>query len=473
MASNPNQLSPNWRLRPNERRSTLIFIDLILSILALGVSLYFWSQGPEWYNFSWKFLQERVPFWFYLLPLIWMILLIESYNPRYVNSRINSFREVSIAAAAAVIGYLVLFFVSDTSLPRRGVAIFIACAYVFTLLWRFLYIKIFTTPQFSRRVLIVGAGRAGNEMARIAKGMWPPPFYLVGLIDDDPNKLNTEVYGFPVIGNSEQLFDIITENRITDLIFAISGETNPKLFGALLEAEEKGIEVTSMPVVYEDLLGRLPIYLLQPDWVLRSFVDQVHIGGFYELSKRLLDLTGGLVGSLILAFFFPFIGLLILLDSGFPIFYTQNRLGKNGRVYKMIKFRTMRTDAEKDGKPRPASENDDRATRVGRILRKTHLDELPQFINILRGDMSLVGPRSERPELVEELQKQIPFYRARLFARPGLTGWAQVNYGYASDVDSNSIKLEYDLYYIKHRNMLLDINIMFRTIGTVVGFRGR
>ncbi|MHB8819409.1 MAG: sugar transferase, partial [Bellilinea sp.] len=252
-----------------------------------------------------------------------------------------------------------------------------------------------------------------------------------------------------------------------------SGEMSPDTFEKVLEAEERGVEVTTMPVVYEELLGRVPIFLLRSDWVLRSFVDQSHVGGFQELSKRLVDIIGGLIGVLIFCLSFPVIGTMIFLTSGAPIFYTQTRLGRNGRPYSIIKYRSMRRDAEKDGIARSADENDERATFVGRILRKTHLDELPQFINILVGDMSLVGPRAERPEIVLELQQHIPFYRARLFVKPGLSGWAQVNFGYANDYETNAIKLEYDLYYIKHRNILLDLNIMIRTVGTVIGFKGR
>jgi lipopolysaccharide/colanic/teichoic acid biosynthesis glycosyltransferase len=148
-------------------------------------------------------------------------------------------------------------------------------------------------------------------------------------------------------------------------------------------------------------------------------------------------------------------------------------LGKNGKEYKIIKFRTMHLDAEKDGKPIPASDNDKRITRIGKFLRKSHIDEIPQFLNILKGDMSLVGPRPERPLIVEELQKEVPFYRARLLVKPGLAGWAQINYGYASQVEENAIKLEYDLYYIKHRNIILDISILFQTVSSVVGLRGR
>ncbi len=153
--------------------------------------------------------------------------------------------------------------------------------------------------------------------------------------------------------------------------------------------------------------------------------------------------------------------------------FSQDRLGMNGQTYRITKFRTMRQDAEKDGKARMATENDDRVTKVGRFLRKSHLDELPQFFSVLIGTMSLVGPRAERPELVNTLQEQIPFYRARLFVKPGITGWAQVNYGYASNIEQTITKLEYDLYYIKHRSLVLDLMIIFRTVGAVFGLKGQ
>jgi lipopolysaccharide/colanic/teichoic acid biosynthesis glycosyltransferase len=202
-------------------------------------------------------------------------------------------------------------------------------------------------------------------------------------------------------------------------------------------------------------------------------VDQARVGGFFELSKRLVDVAGGLVGVVLMLAILPLIALAIFLDSGRPIFYFQTRSGRGGGLYRIIKFRTMRQDAEADGQPQWAKENDERATRVGRFLRRTHLDELPQFINVLRGEMSLVGPRAERPELVALFQKDVPFYRARLLVKPGITGWAQINYGYAVTVEDTAIKLEYDLYYIKRRNILLDFVIVLRTAGVVIGFRGR
>jgi lipopolysaccharide/colanic/teichoic acid biosynthesis glycosyltransferase len=228
-----------------------------------------------------------------------------------------------------------------------------------------------------------------------------------------------------------------------------------------------------MPTAYEELLGRIPIRYLEADWILRSFVDQMQVNVYFEITKRAIDILGSLVGLLILMIFIPFIAIAILIDSGFPIFYTQIRMGKGGNLYRIYKFRTMTKDAEPDGQPKWAEENDSRATRTGLFLRKTHLDELPQFINVLRGEMSLVGPRAERPELVEWFQQHVPFYRARLLVKPGITGWAQVNQSYAATINETIEKLEYDLYYIKRRNIILDLNVLLRTPTMVLGFRGR
>ena len=260
---------------------------------------------------------------------------------------------------------------------------------------------------------------------------------------------------------------------ITEIVIAVSGEMNGKTFQTILDAQERGVEVVPMPTLYEELLGRVPIHHLESDWLLRSFVDQVQAGGFFEAGKRLIDILGGLVGLLICMIIFPVAAILILLESGRPVLYRQVRSGKGGRPYMMYKFRTMRQDAEKDGKVQLTRKQDERITRIGNFLRRTHIDELPQFLNVLRGEMSLVGPRSERPEWIAEFQKQIPFYRARLLVKPGITGWAQVNYSYYATVEEMAIKLEFDLYYIKHRNLLMDMLILLRTFTQVIAFRGR
>lgn len=460
-------------MRATDRRVLLFIGDVLVTLLALLIALYFWAQGDAWLKFSWKFLDERVPNWFALLPVIWLILLIELYDIRRANNRRETLGGIALAAGIGTVVYLVFFFVAKDPLPRRGVAGFVLAVSLLTLGWRLLYIKIFTAPQFMRRVLIVGAGRAGTTLVQHIRSIWPAPFFIVGFIDDDPGKIGQDVEEVRVVGGGEDLLHIVEREYISDLIFAISGEMNSTTFNAMLEARERGIEVSTFSSVYEEQLGRVPISLLESDWILRSFVDQAHANTFYDMAKRLIDILGGLIGSLGMLLVLPFVALATIIDSGFPIFYTQERLGMYGKPYKIIKFRTMIQDAEKDGLAKPARENDDRVTNVGNFLRRSHLDELPQFLNILNGDMSLVGPRSERPELIEKYQETIPFYRARLFVKPGLTGWAQVNYGYAWNVATNTIKQEYDLYYIKHRNLLLDLLILLRTASTVVGLKGR
>ncbi|NMB53159.1 MAG: sugar transferase [Leptolinea sp.] len=471
----PKSLRPlRWRLKTPERRLILFLGDLSVSWIGLFISLYFWSKRDQWFNFSLEFILDRPAEWFYLLPFIWLLLILELYDVRRSSRILDTIRGVAIAAGISFVIYFFVFFISEPkSLPRTGVAAFIIAVSILTILWRLLYIKIFTAPQFLRRVIIVGAGRAGSNLVRALFTVKPLPFFIVGFVDDDPGKQGTTIEKIPVLGNGIDLPRLLDDENISDVIFSISGQMNQTLLQNLLKAEEKGIEITTMPIVYEETLGRVPILLLQSDWILRSFVDQAHAGGFYELAKRLMDIFGGLIGTLALVLLAPFISLAIVLDSGRPVFFSQDRLGINGQIYRITKFRTMYQDAEKDGKPRMAVENDHRVTRIGRFLRKSHLDELPQFLSVLMGSMSLVGPRAERPELVDTLQEKIPFYRARLFVKPGLTGWAQVNYGYASTIEHTITKLEYDLYYIKHRSLILDVLIILRTAGAVFGLKGQ
>ncbi len=471
--ANSQNTSTLWRLGMRERRTLLILGDLFIGVFAMGAALIFWGMSEEWLGLSFAFLRERVEAWFYWLPIVWLLLMIELYDGHRAADRLQVVRGIIFASTIGLILYLIIYFASDNPLPRLGVAIFLGISSVLTLVWRLFYIRVFTAPQFMRRVLVVGAGRAGNTILEIYNNLEPKPFDIIGLIDDNPEIIGSNISGFEVMAGSDRLLDLIEKQSITDIIVAISGTMIGETFQIILDAQERGVEITRMPVSYEELVRRVPIELLETDWLLRSFVDEFRISGFYEVLKRFLDILGGLAGVLIVGIILPFIGLALIIDDGRPIFYAQKRLGKGGQIYEIIKFRTMRRDAEADGKPQLATENDDRVTGIGRFLRRTHLDEIPQFFNVLRGDMSLVGPRSERPEWVEHFQRRIPFYRARLLVKPGITGWAQVNFGYAATVDDTSMKLEYDLYYIKHRNLLLDILILLRTPATMFGLKGQ
>jgi exopolysaccharide biosynthesis polyprenyl glycosylphosphotransferase len=308
---------------------------------------------------------------------------------------------------------------------------------------------------------------------KVYNKLQPKPFFLVGFMDDDPTKVGKELEGFPILAGNDRLLEIIEAKAISEIVIAITGEMQGGTFQILLDAQQSGMEIIPMPSLYEELLGRVPIHHLESEWLIRSFVNDARVDGFYEFAKRLLDILVSLAGLSICILLTPITAILILLDSGFPILYNQIRFGKSGKLYNIYKFRTMYQDAEKDGKVQVTHEHDERITHVGSILRRTHIDELPQFWNVLRGDMSIVGPRAERPELIIEYQKHIPLYRARLLVKPGMTGWAQVNYGYSVTITQTVIKLEYDLYYIKHRNIVMDILIILRTMSQVIGFRGR
>lgn len=469
--SRPGGRSGRLHLRSGERRLLLILGDAAAASVATYIALMLWAQF-DWLGWTPEFVQGRAA-WFVVLPLVWLLLMVNQYDVHRASSWRATAQGVVMAAGAGIVLYLLVYFSSQPgSLPRRGILYFLVLTTVLTLGWRLLYVRVFTAPAFLRRVLIVGAGTSGRTLLQIAKELKPPPFLVAGLVDDDPAKLGGAIGGVAVFGDSTQLLRLVEENDVSEIIVAITGEMNGAMFQALLDAQERGVEITRMAVTYEELLGRVPIHHLESDWLLRSFVDEVRVSGLYLLVKRLMDILGALAGLLVLAIFLPWVSLAVVLESGRPVFFRQARLGQGGRPYTIVKFRTMRQDAEADGRAHWAREGDPRTTRVGSLLRKMHLDEFPQFWNVLMGDMSLVGPRPERPELVAELEKQIPFYRARLLVKPGAGGWAQINYGKGASVEGSAEKLEYDLYYIKHRSLWMDLWIILRTIGSVIGFKG-
>lgn len=468
------QKEHRFRLRFVERQALLLFGDFLAGILALIGALYLWGSQARWLGFSVRFLLDRVPGWFYLLPLVWLFLLMELYDIHKAASLSDTLQGIITAALIGSVLYLAVYFTSTPeSLPRTGVAGFVIFAVVATFAWRYLYIQVLTSEKFLRRVLLVGGGVSGKILLESFNRLDPKPFNIIGIIDDDPRKNGRTIAGFEVLGDSQKLLDLVREENITDIIVAITGVIQGRTFQALLDAQGLGVEIIRMPVAYEDLNHRVPIRILEADWILRSFVDDTGVSGYYRFGKRLIDLLGSLVGTLLFLIILPFVAAAVLLDTGPPIFYLQERMGRLGKPYRIIKFRTMVQDAEEEGEPQWARENDQRVTKVGKFLRRTHLDEFPQFLNVLKGEMSLVGPRSERPELVADLQKQVPFYRARLLVKPGVTGWAQINYGYPETIEGTIDKLEYDLYYIKHRSIMLDLRIILRTPATVIGFKGK
>jgi len=297
-------------------------------------------------------------------------------------------------------------------------------------------------------------------------------YQLVGYIDDDPAKQGQTIEGLPIIGTGRDLVSLVKAKNISEVIFAITDDIHSTLLQALMDCQEQGVQITLMPLLYEEITGKVPVEHLGGQWPVALPMDHASTGSFFPILKRAIDVIVSGTGIVILGFIFPFVALAIYIDSPGPIFYAQERVGKGGRIFRLIKFRSMIPNAEEDV-ALWAGERDARVTRVGRFLRAPHIDELPQFINIFRGEMSIVGPRPERPQFVAELEKEIPFYRLRHSVKPGMAGWALVKCGYGSSVEDALIKLEYDLYYINHQSIYLDFLILLKTIGDMLTLGGR
>ncbi|MBL7066164.1 MAG: sugar transferase [Anaerolineae bacterium] len=468
------RFAPAFRLALpfSERRALLIAGDALLVNLAVLAAMWLWAW-IDGQAFTSDFVRARW-FWFPLLAGAWWCLarLLDLYDIPVASRRFEVAWRIALVGLGLVLGYLLVYFVSPrNALPRLFFLFFSGITLVGTLLWRWTYASVFAMPAFRRRVLIVGAGWSGRALARVLSGGDTTDYRVVGFVDDDPAKQNTRVVGLPVLGNSADLAALARAHRVDEVVVDVAHELGQTLFQALIDCRTIGIHVARMPDLYEQLTRRVPVEHVDAGWVLDALNGFTALGHLEQAAKRLLDLACGLVGLIGLAFLLPFVALAICLDDGGPVFYTQVRSGLGGDLFRLFKFRTMRSDAE-DGQAQWAQENDDRVTRVGRFLRKTRLDESPQVINVLRGEMSIVGPRPERPEFITDLETRVPFYSTRLVVKPGITGWGQVHYRYGNSVKDTLIKLQYDLYYIRHWSLWLDLYVIFKTAGVVLGCKG-
>ncbi len=323
--------------------------------------------------------------------------------------------------------------------------------------------------------VVVGMNTTGGIIVEELRRAQRQGMSILGYISEHAGACagaGTQKNGLPILGGRDVLSFLIEDGLIDTIIMAVDYTAHPELFQQAIEATQRGISVIPMAMVYERTWSKVPIEHLGDQWYA-ALPSEIRFRPLYLCWRKVIDITFALVGMAVMLLLLPVLALLIYLESPGPIFYSQERLGYQGRKFFIHKFRSMYTDAECTGHPRWASEDDPRMMRVGRFLRATHLDELPQVLNILRGEMSLIGPRPERAMFVSQLAKTIPFYLCRLSVKPGLTGWAQVKYPYGSSVRDALEKLQYDLYYIKHQSPILDVRIILYTLVEMVLCRGR
>jgi len=421
-------------------------------------------------------LPEHLPALVRVLPYVLLLVVaILAVGAGYGRRRRARDRYVFHAwALPALIGLLAMpaaYAVSDVVQPSNGTtAIAILSAAGILVAIRLYMGNGGFEPWLVRRVMVVGTGA---EAAEVEKSLaWASPHVrIVGFYPVGPDE--TVVSTDRVLSDGPTLTALARSRRVDEIIVAVRERRDQSVpLDQLLDCRLAGTRVLGLSSYFERTMGQVRLDSLRASWLI--FGEGFRQGLLRTILKRGFDI---IAAALLLALFWPLMLLcaaLILLDNGLPILYRQERTGKAGRPFTLYKFRSMRRDAEGDGNPRWASLNDARVTRLGAVLRRFRLDELPQLYNVLRGDMSLVGPRPERPHFVSELSRQIPFYNARHSVKPGLTGWAQVRYRYGESVNDAARKLEYDLYYVKNHTLFLDFIILFRTVAVVLtGTGGR
>jgi exopolysaccharide biosynthesis polyprenyl glycosylphosphotransferase len=456
-----------------ERRTALVGGDLIVVAALVFIALRLGALRSGW---VWSpAFALRHAYWFLLCGALWVGLA--SANGLYDLRNAPDRYEAAVLSAKVSLQILVIWAVAyfvppPWTLVRHVVIFFAAMAAIAMPAWRQVYAAVLSRPAFRRRILIVGAGRAGRTALETVRKEAPHDVEVVGFIDDDPALAGATVDGVPVVGNRGNLVAQAQRSGATEILLAVTSDLHGGLFAALMDAREQGLAVTPFPLFYEEVAGRVPVEHIGDQWAVALPMDPRRSHGLYVVVRRGADLVAGVAGLLCLAALLPALGPLILLNSRGGVFYRQERVGKGGRPFSLLKLRTMVEDAEPTG-PVWAQRADERVTAIGRWLRRSRLDELPQFVNVLRGEMSLVGPRPERPEFVARLAETIPFYRARHSVRPGLTGWATIHQGYAGSDAEALLKLQYDLYYIKNQSLFLDAYILLRTVAKMVRLEGR
>ncbi len=479
----PRVTLPGLGLRASERRLLLGLVDygLLAAALILAVkSRTPWLDAPGTLWANWR--------WFVTLAVLWWIIaqLFEVYDLARAASAPNSILAAAPAAALTALLYQWIPVVTPSLESRKLSLLFGLLAVGLITLWRGLYAVLFVQPAFEHRLLVLGAGWAGRSLAEALShstdDRTPNPYRgtgarIIGFVDDAAEiGAGQTVAGVPVLGTSDKLSRLAHELAVDEVVLAITHRNgiSDAAFAALLACREQGFRVTTMPSLYERLLGRVPVEHVGRNLnAVLPIDDRGATERLFQAFKRLGDLFAGLMGLVLLALTAPFVALTNALSSPGPLFYRQTRVGRAGHPFQVIKYRTMRPDAEADTGAVWAGKDDQRVTPTGRWLRKSRLDELPQVLNVLRGEMSLIGPRPERPEFVDQLAAVIPFYRARHAVKPGITGWAQVRFGYGSTIDDARTKLEYDLYYVRHAGFYLDTMIALKTAAVMLKLQGK
>ena len=449
----------------SERKILLRFMDVAFVILILFLIGHF-------FEFNYFKFSSTNYYWTIVLAIYLNFFgtIFEMYNLQTASNRFQVTKSIVLTSALTTLFYLLTpIFTPVLPSNRLQIVLFFFAIFVALLIWRNFYIVFLASHRFVKKVLFIANS---NEIDELVKELFSvnPHYKVMGYVATDDHPVFTQI----TLINELELEDFIYKNYVSEIVVTqIQNKHNSQqLYAELLGYLESGLVIRQYKEVYENSTYRLPIDFKSKEIYKFFPFSRSNQNKLYVYFSRFMDVlfsTIGLLGLLVIAPVLWFVNLFV--NKG-HFFYTQERVGKNGIPFTIYKLRTMVKDAEKDGAVF-ATTNDTRITPFGRFLRKSRIDELPQFINVLKGDMALIGPRPERPIFVNEIAASIPLYQTRHVIKPGLTGWAQVNYSYGSNLEDSLMKLRYDLYYIKHRSLFLDINIVIKTMSTVLLYKGQ
>ena len=450
----------------SERKLLLRFLDILVILLAVSFSSLY-------YHFNYiDISKDFVYSWFLVLSVYFLLFgeIFQLYNLKVSNNRFLVVRSIIITSFVTTLFYVFSPFIAP-SLPENRLQIiyFFLLISVPVILWRFIYIWVLFSPKYFKTIIVIGHTSRAEKLIEIiqAKNFHNIATYISNGQIEGLNNFND--------AKTVNLLELVRTNSASEIVISTSGfstETIKNLNKQLILLFEEGINIKSFETYYEEVTNRVPKEYLDFNFYKQINFSKNNDNRFYHFTIRFLDILFSLIGLAFLLVVVPFVFIGNVFANRGPLFYIQERVGYHGKKFKIFKLRSMIPNAEKSG-AEWAKKNDKRITVFGKFLRNTRLDEIPQFINILKGEMSVIGPRPERPEFVTDLEEKIPFYAIRHVVRPGLTGWAQVNYPYANTIDEQETKLRYDLYYIKERTSFLDFKILIKTISTVLLMRGQ
>lgn len=453
----------------SERRILLLAFDAVFILSAL----YLLSLVFDYHYFvfdSNNFLSIIL-----LLGYVYIFgVIFEMYNLQVASNQLQILQSVFFTATASALAYLFTPVLSPVLPKQRLVILIFYSTILFTLLaWRLFYVYLLASHRFSQNVVLICDQ---NQVEELVLGLESvdPHYKIIGFVNSDSISEEDSNFHYVKEVKKDDLEVFVLKNQVSEIVIA-SQKTDgitPDLYQQLLHLLEAGNVIREYTQVYESKTQRIPVQYIARDFYRFFPFSRSNNNKLYLFSVRFLELVFSFLGLTICFFLIPFIFIGNLLANKGPLFYTQERVGKNGNIFKIYKFRSMVKNSEANGVVF-ATSNDVRVTPFGKMMRKSRIDELPQFFNVLKGDMAVIGPRPERPFFVDEIAQIMPFYETRHVIKPGLTGWAQVNYSYGESIEESLIKLQYDLYYIKHRSIFLDLSITFKTITTVLFYRGQ